>query len=129
MTGRCLTPADLPGAVDLSTLAGWNQTADDWAMLLDLAPQSCFLIEVEGRVAATCTLVCYGVRLAWLGMVLTRPEHRGRGFARALVQTALDFADRRGVRSVLLDATDMGRPVYRKLGFRDQQDIERWTRD
>ncbi len=128
MTGRFLTAADLPEAVDLSTLAGWNQTAEDWAMLLDLAPQSCFAIEMEGQVAATCTLICYGARLAWLGMVLTRPEFRGRGFARSLVETALAFADRQGVRSVLLDATDMGRPVYRKLGFQDQQDIERWAR-
>ena len=126
---RTIKPADLPGALDLSSLAGWNQTAQDWAMLLDLAPESCFMIESGGQVAATCTLVCYGLQLAWLGMVLTRPEYRGRGFARSLVEAALAAADARGVRSVMLDATEQGLPLYRKLGFRDQQTIERWARN
>ena len=123
-----MNPTDLPGAHELSSLAAWNQTAEDWAMLLDLAPQTCFTIEAGGHIAATSVLIPYGVRLAWLGMVLTRPEYRGRGFARSLVENALAVADRSGVRSVMLDATEQGIPLYRKLGFRDRQSIERWAR-
>lgn len=124
-----MKPADLPGALELSTLAGWNQTAGDWAMLLDLAPPTSFTIELDGHIAATCVLVCYDVRLAWLGMVLTRPEYRGRGFARSLAETALAAAGVLGIASVMLDATDQGIALYRKLGFREVQPIERWTRN
>jgi len=53
-------------------------------MLLELAPQTCFGIEQDRRLVSTATLVCYGRRLAWIGMVLTHPEYRGRGFAHAL---------------------------------------------
>ena len=53
---RNLEINDLPAALELSTLAGWNQTADDWRLLLELAPSGCFGIEVDGRVVATATL-------------------------------------------------------------------------
>src|SRR5690348_1877706 len=81
---RNLTHADLSGAVALSSLAGWNQTADDWSLLLYLEPQHCWGIEMDGLLGATTTLVCHDRRLAWIGMVLTHPEFRRRGLARRL---------------------------------------------
>lgn len=126
---RLLGPADLGGAVELSRLAGWNQTIDDWAMLLRLDPQGCLAIEFEGQIVATTTLLCYGKRLAWIGMVLTRPEYRRRGFARRLMQTTLDRAAELKIESIKLDATADGQPLYVKLGFKTEQVIERWYRD
>lgn len=124
---RVLSPDDIPAAMELSSGAGWNQTPADWATLIELAPQSCFAIEMDGMVAATTTLVFYDRQLAWLGMVLTRPEYRGRGFARHLLEHALAVAERRGVATVKLDATDQGIRLYEKLGFRAEQVIERWS--
>ena len=125
---RRMTPDDVPAATQLSAEAGWNQTADDWRMLLELAPEGCFAIEVKGQLAATTTLLCYGQRLAWIGMVLTTRPYRGRGFARRLLTEALAQADPRQIESVKLDATDQGRPLYEKMGFRFEQTVERWTR-
>jgi hypothetical protein len=76
--------------------------------------------------ASTATLVSFGGRLGWLGMVLTAPEFRRRGFARMLVAHALEAADRHGITTVKLDATDQGRPLYQALGFMDEQPVERW---
>ncbi len=125
---RKLTPADIPGAWALSTEAGWNQTADDWRMLIELSPQGCIAIEVDGEVVSTATLTCYGTKLAWIGMVLTRIKYRGRGFAMRLLKECLRLADELGVESVKLDATDLGQPLYEKLGFRPEQPVERWWR-
>jgi hypothetical protein len=72
--------------------------------------------------------MCYGRRLAWVGMVLTRIAHRGRGFASRLLTETLALADRIGIESVKLDATDQGQPLYEKLGFRSEQPVERWAR-
>ena len=94
---------------------------------MTLAPDSCFAAEVKGVLAATTSLVCYGQELAWLGMVLTRPQYRGRGFARMLVERALSVADERGVATIKLDATEQGIRLYEKLGFRREQHIERWV--
>lgn len=125
---RRLAASDLPAALELSEQAGWNQTADDWRMLIDLSPEGCLAIEVEGELAATTTLLCYGRRLAWIGMVLTKKAYRGRGFARRLLTQALSLADQMAIETVKLDATDQGRPLYEKMGFRSEQAVERWTR-
>ena len=125
---RLLTIKDVLPALELSAEAGWNQTADDWRMLIDLAPQSCMGIEVDGELAATTTLLCYGQRLAWIGMVLTKIKFRGRGLARRLLTEALTMADQMKIESVKLDATDQGQPLYKKSGFRVEQPVERWAR-
>ncbi|MFZ0957401.1 MAG: GNAT family N-acetyltransferase [Candidatus Sulfotelmatobacter sp.] len=125
---RRLAASDLPAALDLSEQAGWNQTADDWRTLIDLAPKGCLAIEVDGELAATTTLLCYGRRLAWIGMVLTKKSYRGQGFARRLLTQALSLADQTAIETVKLDATDQGQPLYEKMGFRSEQAVERWTR-
>lgn len=112
----------------LKDAAGWNQTPQDWQNLLDLVPEGCFGLECDGVLAATTTVVCYGRALAWIGMVLTDPAYRGRGFARRLMDHALQYLDERRVGWIKLDATEMGRPIYERLGFRQECPVERWHR-
>lgn len=116
-------------ALELSAGAGWNQTEADWLALMNDSPDGCFGIVCDGRLVATTTLVCYEKRLAWVGMVLTHPDYRRRGFARLLVERAIELAREREVGTIKLDATDQGRPLYLSLGFRDEQPVERWGRD
>ena len=125
---RLLTLADIPAGMRLKAAAGWNQTEADWRNLIELAPQSCFGIDCDGALRATTTAICYGRELAWIGMVLTDPAYRGRGLARRLMEHTLEFLRRGGVNWIKLDATAMGRPVYERLGFRDEAVIERWVR-
>lgn len=124
---RLLSPEDLRGLMALSAAAGWNQTEADWRRLLALEPEGCFGIEAEGRLAACSTAICYGKDLAWIGMVLTLPEFRGRGYATALTGHCLEYCGKRGVARVKLDATDLGRPVYARLGFLEEYAVERWA--
>ena len=124
---RPLRAGDVPAAVELSSSAGWNQTAADWSMLLQLDPEGCLGLECDGQLAATTTLICYGGRLAWIGMVLTHPQYRRRGFARQLIERVIQLADKRRIPTLKLDATDQGRPLYESLGFRAEQEIQRWS--
>ena len=110
----------------LSQVAGWNQTPEDWQRLLEVEPAGCFALVEDGTLAATTTAVCFGRELAWIGMVLTDPSFRRRGFARQLMECALEFLERRELRWIKLDATEMGRPLYERLGFADECGIERW---
>lgn len=120
---RALTEADLPHLLDLSLSAHWNQLEQDWRNLLRLAPEGCFGIEEDGRVTACATGVTYANELAWIGMVLTLPDYRGRGHASKLMQHLLNVLD---VPCIKLDATDLGRPVYEKFGFVEEYVVERW---
>ena len=125
---RLLVPDDVPDLVELSRQAGWNQTAEDWLRLLELCPMGCFGIDTGGRVVASTTAICYGNELAWIGMVLTHTAHRGNGYAGRLMRHALDWLKRREIAWIKLDATGMGQPIYSKLGFENECELERWKR-
>ena len=123
---RCeLVAEHASAAFALSSIAGWNQTIDDWRLLLK-ASAACYGAEIDGRLVATATLICYERTLAWIGMVLTHPEFRRRGLARELVSHLLERAKELGVETVKLDATDEGRGLYESLGFQAEQAVERW---
>jgi GNAT superfamily N-acetyltransferase len=125
---RLLSPSDILAAMRLKDAAGWNQTEEDWANLLEIEPEGCFGIDCDGVLAATATVVCYGRDLAWIGMVLTDPAFRRRGFARRLMEHAIDYATAREAAWIKLDATDMGHALYAQLGFEDECAVQRWAR-
>src|ERR1700675_2713560 len=123
---RILNPSDVPQALALSQAVGWNQTPADWSLVIEMSPAGCFALECDGQLVATTSTIRYGTELAWVGMVLTHPEFRGRGYARTLMHHALDHVS--DVVTVKLDATEMGRPLYKTLGFVDECATERWIR-
>ena len=126
MNFRLMTTSDIPAAMRLKEFAGWNQTASDWNRFLAENPEGCFVMEVEGLVRGSVTTIIYGGHLAWIGMVLVHPEHRGRGIGTRLLERAINYLDARGVRTTKLDATPLGLPIYERLGFRREFEIERW---
>lgn len=54
---------------------------------------------------------------AYVLNVYTAPEHRGKGYARQLMQAVIEECKQRRVPTVVLHASPFGRPVYEKLGF------------
>ena len=124
---RPMAAADIPTAMRLKDAEGWNQTERDWLTVLQIEPQGCLVFERAGDVVGAVTTVTYGDRLAWIGMMLVDAAHRRQGIGTALMEAALEYLDGRGVREVKLDATDMGRPVYERLGFVEECAVERWV--
>lgn len=124
---RLLSESDLAAAMRLKELAGWNQTADDWWRLLKLEPNGCFAAWLEGNLVATTTTTSYGQRLAWIGMVLVDPAHRRGGIATQLMRAALAYLRAMSIRTIKLDATPAGAPVYEALGFVREGLVERWA--
>ena len=126
---RLMTEADIPAGMRLKELAGWNQTASDWERFLCASPAGCFVAESGGRVCGTATTIIYEGRFAWIGMVLVDPEYRGRGIGTRLLGQAIEHLDAVGVPTLKLDATPQGRPIYAKLGFVSEYEVERWALD
>jgi GNAT superfamily N-acetyltransferase len=114
-----LTEADLADAVALSTEAGWNQTAADWRRLLALG--DCRAGRLDGRLVATATAVEYPGEARWIGMVLVSRAWQRRGFGTAMLEEIV--GDVPGG----LDATELGRPLYERLGFVAVAPIDRWV--
>jgi len=71
----------------------------------------------EGRVVATSVAIRYK-RTGWIGHVFVRPDLRGRGLGTRMTLVAQRVLERAGCDSIVLVATDLGRPIYERLGFR-----------
>jgi GNAT superfamily N-acetyltransferase len=53
----------------------------------------------------------------WLGNIAVEPELRRRGYGGAMAEAAMEWLRERRVGTMLLLATELGRPVYERLGF------------
>ncbi len=127
MRMRVMTKSDIPAAMRLKEIAGWNQTAADWMRFLDAGEEGCFVAEVDGEVRGTVASIVYEKRFAWVGMVLVDPEYRGKGLGTRLLQIAMEFLQNAKIACIKLDATPQGKPIYEKLGFECEYEIERWV--
>ena len=114
---RLLTANDLDDALGLSAAAGWNQGLADWRMLLQLAPVGSFAAIAEHRVVGTAIGIDYGT-FGWIAMMLVDPSLRGRGLGARLLEAAMSAVSPDV--PIRLDATPLGRPLYRRYGFEDE---------
>lgn len=87
-----------------------------------------WVAEEEGEIVATAALVLMPFPPTYANPVGTRgyvtnmytaPDFRGRGIATRLLGKLLDEAAERGVHKLLLSASEMGKPVYHRCGFRE----------
>jgi ribosomal protein S18 acetylase RimI-like enzyme len=76
-----------------------------------------YLGRVAGQPVATATLFT-NAGIAGIHNVGTLPDARRRGLAGALTLAALHEARSRGLQQAVLHASEMGQPVYERLGFR-----------
>lgn len=122
---RLMTSGDVSLGMRLKEQAGWNQTEADWHRCLNLQPDGCFVAEREGVAVGTVTTCIFGT-IAWIAMVLVEAAARGQGIGRTLLDHALAFLDGRGIPTVRLDATPLGRPLYEKRGFVEEYTLTRF---
>jgi GNAT superfamily N-acetyltransferase len=113
--------------MQLKEAAGWNQTEEDWRRFLGSSERGCMVAEVDGQVRGTVATIIYDHRFAWVGMVLVDPEYRGKGLGTNLLGAAIEYLQDAKVPTVKLDATPLGKPIYEKLGFQCEYEIERWV--
>lgn len=56
----------------------------------------------------------------------TVPDARGRGYGSAVTLAAMDWGREKGADVAILHATELGEPVYRRLGFETVCTISQW---
>lgn len=74
------------------------------------------------RVSCAAALIVSGT--IYIALVATVPEQRGKGYADLVMRHVIDESLRRtGLTRITLHATEAGKPVYEKMGFRSQGDF------
>lgn len=123
--------ADIAFGMHLCAQAGWNQLEADWRRMLALAPDAGFVAEVESQPVGTAIAVTFD-HVVWISMVLVDRARRGQGIGTSIMAHVLAHLDAPRTPapplSIRLDATHLGEPIYRKLGFIDQFSLIRLHR-
>lgn len=80
----------------------------------------------DGRIVGTSGITFYTVppnkkcpngKIAYISNMFTRKEYRGMGIASTLFASIVQEAKDLGYEKIILNATEMGRPLYEKFGF------------
>jgi GNAT superfamily N-acetyltransferase len=109
-----LIAADLAGCLALAADRGWPPEPDKWQLLFEVG-EVFGIRDPAGGLAGAVALTRYGPGLAAIGMMLVAERHGRQGLGRALMTHLLGQA---GDTVTCLFATDFGRPLYERLGFR-----------
>jgi GNAT superfamily N-acetyltransferase len=90
-----------------------------------------WVAEEDGKIVGTAAILFFefppaftnpsGIK-GYITNMYTVPEYRGQGLASELLKKVLDEARSRNVKNILLAASDMGKPVYKKVGFEEAGD-------
>ena len=120
---RRLTMDDADHALLLSAEANWNQTRLDWEFMIRAGSVRGLVAGGEHLVATAGTLL-FERTFAWISMILVTERWRGRGLATRLMGDCLEQLRGEGI-VPMLDATEEGREVYRRLGFSEIYALQR----
>jgi ribosomal protein S18 acetylase RimI-like enzyme len=113
-----MTPEDVDFAVWLTDQEGWGYSPEDFFRFMRMDPEGTLVAWEDSRRVGITTATSYG-QVAWIGNVIVIPEGRGRGYGRALVETALEYCTDSGAETCWLNAYTHVVPFYKTLGFQE----------
>ncbi|BCR06527.1 N-acetyltransferase [Desulfuromonas versatilis] len=123
---RSIKPEHWPAFVELASLEGWRVPPQELALFKGELADCAFCLSCEAEPRGFVTALVHQ-RSGWIGNLIVPAEFRGRGYGRLLFRHGLEVLEARGVESVWLTASPMGRPLYEQHGFQVIGGIERWS--
>ncbi|HLQ48021.1 MAG TPA: GNAT family N-acetyltransferase [Candidatus Dormibacteraeota bacterium] len=116
---RAMTAADVGRAAEMIRRGEWGDRSVFLGWAVEFARSHLFVAEDAGRIVGTGIATANG-SVGWVGTIFVAPDRRREGFGDALTRTVIDDLESRGCRTLVLTATDAGRPLYERLGSEAQ---------
>jgi GNAT superfamily N-acetyltransferase len=113
-----LTSGDLP-LIEQIQPDGWPDILP--SIKFYCSSKFCFPVKatVNGILAGIGTAIIFG-DTAWLGHIIVHKDYRNNGIGTSVTQSLIDLIGKTSCRTVLLIATSLGEPIYKKAGFEVQ---------
>lgn len=117
MTFEPIQISDLPVITRLSP-EGWGNVTIKIQHYIE--SPFCFPIKllVDQKIVAIGATIVHD-HVAWLGHIIVDPDERGKGYGKIMTSELIRIAKLNNCTSIQLIATDMGAPVYTKIGFQE----------
>ncbi|WP_242301157.1 GNAT family N-acetyltransferase [Bacillus cereus group sp. BfR-BA-01423] len=110
-----LRTENIEDIVALSSYIGWDYNGEEIETIFD----SGIVYGVWNRrkeLIASAATILYGEKVASIGMVIVHPNYKERGIGKAITDSCIKSVSTQT--PIMLIATDEGKPLYEKLGFR-----------
>ncbi len=124
---RLMRDADLPAVDRLLRLAYRNESDYTPRMRRQLAlqPDGWLVAERDGALLGCGGATIMGA-VSYIGLVGVDPARQRQGIGAALMRALIDWSQERGCATILLDASNAGKPLYLKLGFVIEDTVRIW---
>ncbi|HHT7236498.1 MULTISPECIES: GNAT family N-acetyltransferase [Bacillus] len=110
-----LKKENIEDIVALSSYIGWDYNTEEIETIFNSGIVYGVRNE-RNELIASAAIILYGETLASIGMVIVHPDYKGRGIGKAITDSCVKSVSTQT--PIMLIATDEGKPLYEKLGFR-----------
>jgi len=123
-TIRTLTLRELTDLIDWAAAEGWNPGLEDAAMFQAADPEGFIGAFVGDEMVAAISAVAYGRDFGFIGLYISRPDMRGKGYGKAVWTAGMA---RLAGRTIGLDGVEEQRANYQSKGFRPVYETIRYS--
>ncbi|MGX1902197.1 GNAT family N-acetyltransferase [Thermolongibacillus altinsuensis] len=106
---------DIPELISLSSSVGWDYDEHEIRTIMKSGKIYGHKNE-EGNIVSSAAIIPYDTSLASIGMVIVHEEYRGMGLGKIVTQACIDAVSKDT--TIMLIATEQGKPLYERMGFR-----------
>jgi len=118
---------DIEQFLNLAAAEQWVTEQCELDFLLTAFPDGCFCMQDETGAAVGFATSLKHDRSGWIGNLVVRADCRGTGIGEALFMRAVRALHDADTETIWLTASEMGRPLYEKHGFKSIDRIIRWV--
>lgn len=113
---RLMREADIDFALQMTSTEGWSSTRLDFEELLQFDPEGCFVAEVdEIPIGMVCSCPYDG--FGFVSNLIVDREYRYKQYGTILMKHIIEYLEKRGVMTQLLDGVIKAISLYERLGF------------
>ncbi len=126
ITIRKMRRSDFSFAIRLTDTMNWDLTERDFAFMMELEPEGCFVALADSKRVGITTTTHFG-RIGCIGNVIVDEQCRSQGIGVKLVKEAIRYLSEKSATTIALYAYQNTVEFYERLGFQVDHHLIRFT--